>query len=269
MENGEERTGETSQLWESLSSSTEYTVYVLPIDIEGNEGEIKSLVVKTKVEAGVSEVEIDIVKLSETSVEITATPNENTVLYHYIVMTKAEADAMGEEALKQRLDENENYLTDVEVETMTVESNVAYYVLAQGKNADDKWGEITKEVFTVSGPAFVAIEVENLSETEVSVTATPNENTVSYRYIVIEKSEADSMEEEVLMQRLAETGELSGIDVWTWEVKPNIVLLCHLFSLNINRSRNIFLTAGNFPGLIQWGRRGQIHIKNDLWFFRL
>lgn len=222
MENGEERTGETSQLWESLSSSTEYTVYVLPIDIEGNEGEIKSLVVKTKVEAGVSEVEIDIVKLSETSVEITATPNENTVLYHYIVMTKAEADAMGEEALKQRLDENENYLTDVEVETMTVESNVAYYVLAQGKNADDKWGEITKEVFTVSGPAFVAIEVENLSETEVSVTATPNENTVSYRYIVIEKSEADSMEEEVLMQRLAETGELSGIDVWTWEVKPNI-----------------------------------------------
>ncbi len=222
MANGEERTGNISQLWEGLLPSTGYTVYVLPIDIEGNAGAVNTLTVKTKVEAGVSEVDIDIVKLSDTSVEITATPNENTILYHYIVLTKEDADAMGEDALMQELDANENYLTAVEVETMTVESNVAYYVVAQGKNADDKWGEVTKVEFTVSGPAAVEILVEKLTETSVEVTATPNENTASYRYIVIEKAEADAMDTDALMQKLGEANELNAVDVWTWTVKSDV-----------------------------------------------
>ena len=221
-ENGEEQTAETTILWEELLPNTNYAIYALPIDVEGNEGTLNSLVVKTKVEAGVSEVELEIEKLSETSVTLTATPNENTVLYHYIVMTKAEADTMGEDAVMQKLNENENYLTSVDVNTMTVESNVAYYVIAQGKNADDKWGEVTSLEFVVAGPAEVAIAVEKLTETSVEVTATPNENAVSYKYIVIEKAEADAMETDMLMQRLEEANELNGIDVWTWTVKSNV-----------------------------------------------
>ena len=221
-ENGEEQTAETTILWEELLPNTNYAIYALPIDIEGNEGALKSLVVKTKVEAGISEVELEIEKLSETSVTLTATPNENTILYHYIVMTKAEADAIGEDAVMQKLNENENYLTSVDVNTMTIESNVAYYVIAQGKNADDKWGEVTSLEFVVAGPAEVAIAVEKLTETSVEVTATPNENAVSYKYIVIEKAEADAMETDMLMQRLAEANELNGVDVWTWTVKSNV-----------------------------------------------
>ena len=201
-ENGEEQTAETTILWEELLPNTNYAIYALPIDVEGNEGTLNSLVVKTKVEAGVSEVELEIEKLSETSVTLTATPNENTILYHYIVMTKAEADAMGEGAVMQKLNENENYLTDVDVYTMTVESNVAYYVVAQGKNADDVWGVVTKLEFVVAGPAAVEITIEKLTETTVEVTATPNENAVSYQYIVIKKAEADAMDEVALMQKL-------------------------------------------------------------------
>ena len=208
--------------WENLNSNTEYKIYALPVDIEGNEGTLNSLLVKTKVEAGVSEVDLDIEKLSETSVKLTATPNENTVLYHYIVMTKAEADAMGEDALMQMLNENDDYLTDVDVYTMTVESNVAYYVLAQGKNADDIWGVVTKLEFVVAGPAAVEIAVEKLTETTVEVTATPNENAVSYQYIVIKKAEADAMDEAALMQKLEEANELSGVDIWTWTVESNV-----------------------------------------------
>ena len=161
--------------------------------------------------------------MNETTVIITATPNENTVLYHYIVITKAEADAMGEEALMQKLNENENYIDSVAYEfTMTVESNVEYYFVAQGKNRDDKWGEVTKAEFVVAGPATVAIEVKEISETSVEVTATPNENTVSYKYIVIEKAETDAMETEALMQKLAEANELTAVDVWTYTVKSNV-----------------------------------------------
>ena len=221
-ENGELKSEACAHTWENLMSNTNYTIYVLPIDIENNEGEVNTLVVKTRVEAGVSEVDIDVEKLSETSARITATPNENTVVYHYIVMTKAEADEIGEDAVMQRLDENENYLDTVDVYTMTVESNVAYYVVAQGKNRDDKWGEVTKYEFVVAGPAAVEIAVEKLSETSVEVTATPNENAVSYKYIVMEKSEADSIGEAALMQRLAEANELTTVDIWTYTVKSNV-----------------------------------------------
>ena len=208
--------------WENLNSNTEYKIYALPVDIEGNEGTLNSLLVKTKVEAGVSEVDLDIEKLSETSVEITATPNENTILYHYIVVEKAEADAMGEDALMQMLNENENYLTAVDVYTMTVESNVGYYVVAQGKNADNVWGEVTKFEFVVAGPASVEIEIEKLTETSVEVTATPNENAVSYQYIVIKKAEADAMDEAALMQKLEEANDLNSVDVWTYTVESNV-----------------------------------------------
>ncbi len=222
-ENGELKTEAHTEFWDGvLLPNTNYTIYALPIDIEGNDGTLNSLVVKTKVEAGVSEIDIEIEKLSETSVVITATPNENTILYHYIVVEKAEADAMGEEALMQMLNENENYLTAVDVYTMTVESNVGYYVVAQGKNADDVWGEVTKYEFVVAGPASVEIEIEKLTETSVEVTATPNENAVSYQYIVIKKAEADAMDEAALMQKLEEANDLNGVDVWTYTVESNV-----------------------------------------------
>lgn len=222
-ENGELKSESYAHTWENLMPNTNYTIYVLPIDIENNEGTVNTLVVKTRVEAGVSEIYFDIEKLNETTVTITATPNENTVLYHYIVITKAEADSIGEEALMQKLNENENYIDSVAYEfTMTVESNVEYYFVAQGKNRDDKWGEVTKAEFVVAGPATVAIEVKEISETSVEVTATPNENAVSYKYIVIEKAEADAMETEALMQKLAEANELTAVDVWTYTVKSNV-----------------------------------------------
>ena len=211
-----------AQEWDGLNPNTNYTIYVLPIDIEDNAGTVTSLTVKTRVEAGTSEIYFDIEKLSETSVKITATPNESTVLYHYIVIEKVEADSIGEEALMQRLNENENYLDSVaDVITMTVESNVGYYFIAQGKNRDDKWGEVTKVEFEVAGPASVEIAVEKLNETTVKVTATPNANTASYQYIVIEKAEADTLSAEVLMQRLESANDNSGVDVWTYTVKSN------------------------------------------------
>ena len=221
--NGELKSESYAHTWENLMSNTNYTIYALPIDIEGNAGEVNTLVVKTKVEAGVSEVDIDVEKLDETTVTITATPNENTVLYHYIIVTKAEADAMGEEALMEKLNENENYLDSIaDVYTMTVESNVVYCVVAQGQNRDGEWGEVTRYEFVVAGPAAVAIDVEKLTETSVEVTVTPNENAASYQYIVIEKAEADAMGEEALMQRLAEENHLTGVDVWTYTVKSNV-----------------------------------------------
>ena len=204
----------------TVKSNVEYYVIAQAKNADGRLGEI------TKVEfvlAGPATVAVEVIELTETSVFV-MTPNENAVSYHYIVIEKAEADAMGEEALMAKLNENEEYLEGVKVRELVVESNVGYYIIARAKNADGMWGLVTKVeyMFAEAGPAVVAIEVKEVSETSVEVTATPNENTVSYQYIVIEKAEADAMDAEALMQKLEESNDLDAVDTWTYTVKSNV-----------------------------------------------
>ena len=203
----------------TVKSNVEYYVIAQGKNADGMIGEM------TQVEfmvAGPATVAIAVEKLNETTVNVTTTPNENAVSYNYIVIAKSEADALSAEEIAERLNGSENTFTSENTKEFAVESNVAYYVIAQAVNADDMNGVIAKAEFVVAGPATVAIAVEKLNETSVSVTATPNENAVSYKYIVIEKSEADAMEAEALMQKLSEANELNAVDVCTWPVKSNV-----------------------------------------------
>ena len=132
---------------------------------------------------------------------------------------------MDDAALMQKLNENEDYLEGVNTTEVTIESNVAYYVVAKAKNADGKFGVVTKVEFMVevAGPATVAIEVKETSKTTVTVTATPNENAVAYHYILIEKAEAEEIGEDAVMQRLNENETyLNGVDVCDWTIKSNV-----------------------------------------------
>ena len=64
---------------------------------------------------------------------------------------------MDADALMQKLNENEDYLEGVNTTEVTVESNVEYYVVAQAKNEDGVWGEVTKV-------EFVVINTESVTE---------------------------------------------------------------------------------------------------------
>ena len=174
--------------------------------------------------AGPAAVSIVVEEVSKSSVKVTATPNENTVSYQYIVIEKAEADTLSAEALIQKL-EAANDLNGVDEWTYTIKSNVEYYVIAQGKNADGMIGEMTQVEFMVeeAGPAIVEIEVKEVSDTLVSITATPNENTVEYHYIIIEKAEADTIGEDALMERLNSNEDfLEGITTKEFTVESNV-----------------------------------------------
>ena len=203
----------------TIESNVAYYVIAQAVNADDMSGVI------TQVEftvAGLAAVEIAVEKLTETTVAVTATPNENAISYHYIVIEKAVADTMSEAALLQRL-EASNELDEEETWTYTVKSNVEYYVIAQGKNADDMVGEMTQVEFTVAGPATIAIVVEEVSDTTVSVVATPNENAVAYHYIVIEKADADTIGEDALMQRLAENENyLEGVDTTEYVIEANV-----------------------------------------------
>ncbi len=107
-------------------------------------------------EVGTSVIDLQAEVLSETSVRIIATPNAETVVYHYIVLTKADADEMGHEETMQLLYEDEFPLTEVDDWTWQgLAPGTTYYAIAQGKNRNEEWGEITKIEFTTIGDGIV------------------------------------------------------------------------------------------------------------------
>lgn len=107
-------------------------------------------------EAGTSVIDLEVEVLSETSVRIIATPNAETVVYHYIVIAKADADEIGEEETMQLLHDDEYPLTAIDDWTWEgLAPATTYYAIAQGQNRNNEWGEITKVEFTTIGDGIV------------------------------------------------------------------------------------------------------------------
>ena len=72
------------------------------------------------------------------------------------MLTKADADEMGHEETMQLLYEDEFPLTEVDDWTWQgLAPGTTYYAIAQGKNKNEEWGEITKIEFTTIGDGLV------------------------------------------------------------------------------------------------------------------
>ena len=86
-----EKKTKSSHTWKEIIPNTEYTIYVLPRDKEGNNQEIIRKIVKTEVlgDEGLSVIDVKVEVKTTTSVFVTATPNASTAEYHYILIEKA------------------------------------------------------------------------------------------------------------------------------------------------------------------------------------
>lgn len=89
------------------------------------------------------------------NVKATATPNEHTVEYHVGIVTKAMFDQVGEDALAQALQtDNEPYTGVQEILFDELTPVTEYVVIATGKNAEDVWMVTTTTVTTPQGVGF-------------------------------------------------------------------------------------------------------------------
>ena len=139
--------------WAKQIPNTEYTIYVLPKDAESNALPMEKTKVSTEILGGegVSVIDLEVEVLSNTSVFVTATPNEETAEYHYILIEKAYADSIGIDSTMQIIYEDPYALYDIdEWEWIDLTAKTEYYAIAQGKNVNGEWGEITKVEFVTS-----------------------------------------------------------------------------------------------------------------------
>jgi hypothetical protein len=149
-----ERSGPSTNLWnENIIPNTEYTIFVLSKDIEGEVIQLdkKKVTTLSLGGEGVSVIDLQVEVTSNTSVFVTATPNEETAEYHYILIEKSYADSIGVDSTMKIIYEDPYTLYEIDRwEWIDLNANTEFYAIAQGKNAKGEWGEITKVEFVTT-----------------------------------------------------------------------------------------------------------------------
>ena len=160
---GGKKTGTAKSTWNKLVPNTEYTLYALSKDADGNTIQLDTKKVSTAILGGegVSVIDVKVEVKTTTSVFVTATPNEETSEYHYILIEKLYADSIGVDSTMQILHEDPYALYDIdEWEWIDLTAETEYFAIAQGKNVNGEWGEITKVEFKTTLEGTIEI-VEN------------------------------------------------------------------------------------------------------------
>ena len=160
---GGEKSGTTTSTWDKQIPNTEYTVYALSKDIEGETIQLDTIKVTTEILGGegVSVIDVQVEVLSKTSAYLVVTPNEETSEYHYILIEQAYADSIGVDSTMNILHEDPYALYDVDRwEWIDLRPETEYFAIAQGKNVKGEWGEITKVEFITTTEGTIEL-VEN------------------------------------------------------------------------------------------------------------
>ena len=160
---------EATNTWNELAPGTDYEVAVLPVDVEGNFGDLVYIYVTTKAQGGdgVAQVDVTVGKYENVNGSyvqtVTFTPNDQTLLFRDLICLKSAYEKNGgdkgfTEYLKEDNSQDPNW-NQYGVDSYSFEAtpNTAYYALALAKNAKGEWGPLTKHEFTTgAAPAGVA-----------------------------------------------------------------------------------------------------------------
>ncbi len=161
---------EQVKTWDGLSPNTDYEIYVLPVDVDGNFGDIVVIPFTTAKLGGegVANVDITIGEFGGNATDgyyqyITFTPNDQTGLYHAMVMTKEYFDTnYTDETIMDVLKSDTNpfnpydtywNLYGTDNNAWGLDLSTSYYALAMAKNANDEWSPLIKKEFTTPASA--------------------------------------------------------------------------------------------------------------------
>ena len=157
----------STHTWKDLAPGTDYEVCVVPVDEAGTYADMITIPVTTKQQGGEGVAQVAITSGGAEVYEgkllytIIFTPNDQTAVYHDLVVSKEAFDKDGEEFWKNYLlngnPEDPNYNQyGVDKFPFEAEAGKQYYGVAIAKNAKGEYGPLVKELFTVEAPAGVA-----------------------------------------------------------------------------------------------------------------
>lgn len=146
--------GVQESVMKDFKPGTSYTVCVVLIDADGQYSDVQEFTVTTE-KKGTSEtahVSIEVKDITKTTATVVNTPDENTSSYRESIVEKS---LYNEEDIINYLQKTPDslelpYRSDEHTWTWAkLKPGTAYYAVAMAKNADGKWGPLTKVEFTM------------------------------------------------------------------------------------------------------------------------
>ena len=151
---GKAHTGVMESKMDGFKPGVEYTVFVVLVDKDGQYSDLYTTFTVTTQQKGTSEtahVSIEVKDITESEATVVYTPDANTSSYRETIVEKSlfnEADM-----IKYLQDTPDNMSLPYHSGAYTwtwskLKAGTAYYAVAMGKNADGKWGPLSKIEFT-------------------------------------------------------------------------------------------------------------------------
>ena len=142
---GIESSETTTYTWTDMVPDTEYTIYVLP-KIGDEQQELVTALATTAQQggSGTSVVALEAQEITSSSVRMIATPNEETAVYFYGLITANYFNEIGEEQAVEIIRGNGYPLYDVDDWVWSdLDEATEYYAISSGQNSEGEWGETT------------------------------------------------------------------------------------------------------------------------------
>ena len=146
---------DTTYTWTDMIPNTDYIVYVVAVNATDTSDVLMTTCTTQQGGGeGASVVSLELSSITETSVILTATPNDQTTRFLDGIVEKAYYDEVGQDSLLAVLIQEPYWLYETDIwEWLDLTPGMEYYAFGIGQNANEQWGEMTLVPFTtlVSG----------------------------------------------------------------------------------------------------------------------
>ncbi len=136
---------DSTYTWTKMVPNTEYVVYVVAVGAsDTSDVMMTNCTTPQGGGEGESVMTVELSNITETSVILTATPNDQTAQFLDGIVERAFYEEVGQDSLMSILTEQPMWLYETDVwEWLDLDSGMEYYAFAIGQNALGVWGEMT------------------------------------------------------------------------------------------------------------------------------
>ncbi len=141
---------DTTYTWTDMAPNTDYIVYVVAVNATDTSDVLMTTCTTPQAGGeGASVVTIELSNIADSSVVMTATPNDQTARFLDGLVEKALFDEIGQDSLMTILLAQPEWLYETDVwEWLNLTPGMEYYAFAIGQNVAEQWGEMTLVPFT-------------------------------------------------------------------------------------------------------------------------
>ncbi len=167
---------DTTYTWTDMMPNTDYVVYVVAVN-ETDTSEVLTTTCTTPQAGGegASVVTIELSNITDNSVIMTATPNDQTSRFIDGLVEKSLYDEIGQDSLMSLLLVQPYWLYETDVwEWLELTPGTEHYAFAIGQNAAEQWGEMTLVPFTT-----LVAGLNQAQSNEITLYPNPATNVVS------------------------------------------------------------------------------------------